>query len=58
MEQGGMRWSLAGAKAMLNVRAVCASSEWPAFHSWRQSENKKTNHQNDDRVANYIGFKA
>ena len=58
MEQGGMRWTLPGAEAMLNVRAVCASSEWAAFHSWRQSENKKTNHQNDDRVANYIGFKA
>lgn len=58
MEQGGMRWTLPGAKAMLNVRAVCASSEWGAFHSWRQSENRTTNHRNSDLVANYAGFKA
>jgi hypothetical protein len=58
MEQGGMRWTLPGAEAMLNVRAVCASSEWPAFHSWRQSENRKTAHQHHDLVANYAGFKA
>jgi hypothetical protein len=58
MEQGGMRWTLPGAKAMLNVRAVCASSEWSAFHSWRQSENRKTTHKNNDLIANYAGFKA
>lgn len=58
MEQGGMRWTLPGAKAMLSVRAVCASSEWAEFHSWRQSENRKTNHQNHDLVANYAGLKA
>jgi hypothetical protein len=28
MEQGGMRWTRAGAQAMLNVRSVCASSAW------------------------------
>ena len=38
MEQGGMRWTLAGAEAMLNVRAVVASDEWARFGSWRQSE--------------------
>ena len=58
MEQGGMRWTLPGAEAMLNVRATCASSEWTAFHSWRQSENRKTTHRNSDLVANYAGFKA
>jgi hypothetical protein len=58
MEQGGMRWTLPGAEAMLNVRAICASSEWAAFHSWRQSENRKTNHRNGGLVANYAGFKA
>ena len=34
------------------------SSEWTAFHSWRQSENRKTTHRNSDLVANYAGFKA
>lgn len=58
MEQGGMRWTLAGAEAMLHVRAVCASSEWPAFHRWRQSENRKTTHRHHALVANYAGFQA
>jgi hypothetical protein len=58
MEQGGMRWTLFGAKAMLNVRAICASSEWSAFHSWRQAETRETTHKNRDLVTNYEGFKA
>lgn len=33
-----MRWTLAGADAMLNVRAIAASDEWSRFGSWRQSE--------------------
>jgi hypothetical protein len=31
MEQGGMRWRLAGAEAMLHVRAVTASGAWEEF---------------------------
>jgi hypothetical protein len=41
MEHGGMRWTLAGAEAMLNVRSVSASSEWDKFGSWRQAEEAK-----------------
>jgi hypothetical protein len=41
MEHGGMRWTLAGAEAMLHVRSVCASSEWDNFGSWRQAEEAK-----------------
>lgn len=44
MEQGGMRWTLAGAEAMLHVRSVCASSEWEDFGSWRQAEEAKRVH--------------
>jgi hypothetical protein len=44
MEQGGMRWTLAGAEAMLNVRSVCASSAWEDFGSWRQAEEAKRVH--------------
>jgi hypothetical protein len=44
MEQGGMRWTLAGAEAMLNVRSVCASGEWDDFSSWRQAEEAKRVH--------------
>jgi hypothetical protein len=58
MEQGGMRWTLAGAEAMLNVRSVCASSEWERFRSWRQAEQAKRVHPHRALVANYTGFAA
>jgi hypothetical protein len=58
MEQGGMRWTLRGAKAMLNVRSVCASSEWKTFHQWRQGEGTTRLHTHRALVANYQGFAA
>ena len=58
MEHGGMRWTLAGAQAMLNVRCVCASSAWENFNRWRQAEQAKRVHPFRARVANYQGFKA
>src|SRR5204863_6647792 len=58
MEQGGMRWTLAGAEAMLNVRSVSASSEWKTFHQWRQAEGAKRLHPHRALVANYQGFTA
>jgi hypothetical protein len=44
MEQGGMRWTLAGAKAMLNVRSVLASTESENFSRWRREEEAKRVH--------------
>jgi len=58
MEQGGMRWTLAGAEAMLNVRSVCASSEWEDFGTWRQAEQASRVHPNRGMVKKYRGFKA
>jgi hypothetical protein len=58
MEQGGMRWTLSGAQAMLNVRAVCASSEWEKFGQWRQSEEAKRVHPHRALVSNYQGITA
>jgi hypothetical protein len=58
MEQGGMRWTLAGAEAMLNVRSVCASSAWEHFGSWRQAEETKRVHPHRGLVAMYKGFKV
>lgn len=56
MEHGGMRWTLEGAQAMLDVRCVCASSEWDNFGSWRQAEQAKRIHPFRKVVANYQGF--
>jgi hypothetical protein len=58
MEQGGMRWTLRGAQAMLNVRSVCASTAWETFHQWRQAEAAKRLHPHRALVANYQGFAA
>ena len=58
MEHGGMRWTLEGAQAMLNVRSVCASSEWDNFNCWRQAEQAKSVHPYRAAVAQYQGFKA
>jgi hypothetical protein len=56
MEHGGMRWTLAGAQAMLDVRCVSASSEWDHFGQWRQAEEAKRVHRHRALVANYQGF--
>jgi hypothetical protein len=58
MEQGGMRWTLSGAQAMLDVRAVCASSEWDKFGQWRQSEEAKRVHPHRALMSNYQGITA
>jgi hypothetical protein len=58
MEQGGMRWTLAGAQAMLNVRSVCASSAWDEFGSWRQAEATPRVHPHKELVLDYQGFRA
>jgi hypothetical protein len=58
MEHGGMRWTLEGAQAMLNVRCVYASSAWENFASWRQAEQAERVHPLRAGVANYQGFKA
>lgn len=58
MEQGGMRWTLAGAEAMLNLRAVNASSAAEEFHEWRQESEGKRIHPHRELVRNYHAFKA
>ena len=52
MEQGGMRWTLTGAEAMLNVRAIAASDEWGRFGSWRQSEQADRLHPHRASLKN------
>ena len=58
MEQGGMRWTLEGAEAMLHVRSVCASDEWEEFGTWRQAEEAKRVHPYKALIKEYAGFSA
>jgi hypothetical protein len=56
MEQGGMRWTLAGAEAMLHVRSVCASHAWEDFGTWRQAEEAKRVHPHRTLIEQYADF--
>jgi hypothetical protein len=35
MEQTGMRWRIAGAQAILALRAIYVNEDWEAFHADR-----------------------
>lgn len=54
MERSGMRWSLEGAQAMLNVRAVWQSSYWEKFHVSRIKREQKTLHPHHGLIKNYV----
>lgn len=42
MEQTGMRWRIAGAQAILSLRAIYVNEDWEAFHANRiQTEQRK-----------------
>ena len=42
MEQTGMRWRIAGAQAILNLRAIYLNDDWEAFHADRiRTEQRK-----------------
>jgi hypothetical protein len=42
MEQAGMRWRIAGAQAILSLRAIYVNDDWEAFHANRiQTEQRK-----------------
>ncbi len=42
MEQTGMRWRIAGAQAVLSLRAIYVNDDWEAFHADRiQTEQRK-----------------
>jgi hypothetical protein len=48
MERAGMQWSLVGAQAMLDIRAVALNQDWTLFNSFRiQLESQRLYpHQN------------
>jgi hypothetical protein len=58
LEQGGLRWTLAGAEALRNVRAVCASTAWADFGTWRRAEEASRVHPHRAMVKHDQGFKA
>jgi hypothetical protein len=53
MERSGMRWRLAGAQAMLHVRAVYQSSYWDDFHQDRMAREQPQRHPHRALLNNY-----
>ena len=41
MERSGMRWTLAGAEALLALRAIQENGDWDAFHQFRRQRRHK-----------------
>jgi hypothetical protein len=56
MERSGMRWTLEGAKAMLNVRAVHESTQWEHFHATRRTNESNTIHIHRDLLRSYVPY--
>ena len=36
-----MRWTIAGAEALLQLRCVHANSDWDAFHAFRRQQRQQ-----------------
>jgi hypothetical protein len=53
MERSGMRWTLEGARSMLNVRAAFQSDHWEAFLADRIAKETKRLHRHRNLVAHY-----
>jgi len=42
MEQAGMRWRIAGAQAILSLRAIYLNDDWRTFHAHRIHAEQST----------------
>lgn len=56
MEGSGMRWTLEGARSMLNVRAVFQSDYWDKFCKQRVTELSEKTHPNRNMVCHYTSL--
>ena len=53
MERSGMRWTLEGARSMLNVRAAFQSDHWEAFLADRIAQEIQQRHRHRSLLTNY-----
>lgn len=53
MERSGMRWTLEGARSMLNVRAAFQSDHWQTFLAWDRTREVQRAHPHRDQIKNY-----
>jgi hypothetical protein len=53
MERSGMRWTLEGARSMLNVRAAFQSDHWRTFVDWHMKNEISQTHPNRNLLQGY-----
>lgn len=53
MERSGMRWTLEGARSMLDVRAAFQSAHWDGFLADRMSAEVERIHRHRDLLNDY-----
>lgn len=53
MERSGMRWTLEGARSMLNVRAAFQSDHWRSFLTWNMKNEVTRTHPNQSLLNEY-----
>ncbi len=53
MERSGMRWTLEGARSMLNVRAAFQSDHWRTFVDWDMKNEITRTHPNKNLLQGY-----
>ena len=50
MERAGMRWSVAGAQAMLDLRTTYVNGQWDEFQNYRIDQAKKRQYPRSDAL--------
>jgi hypothetical protein len=53
LEQTGMRWTVAGAQAMLHLRATYLNGDWAAFYEYRIQEEQRRLYQPQDQEPQF-----
>lgn len=53
MERSGMRWTLEGARSMLNVRAAFQSDHWRTYLDWHMKNEVLCTHPNRNLLKDY-----
>jgi hypothetical protein len=53
LEQTGMRWTVAGAQAMLHLRATYLTGDWGAFYEYRIEQEQKRLYQPQDQEPQF-----
>lgn len=56
MERSGMRWTLEGARSMLNVRAAFQSDYWRRFLEWNMTQEVQRTHPHRNLIQSYTSL--